>query len=230
MNRRFLYALLLLAAWALAACAGEVNLLDDTKLQDTSLLSGEPCEAPCWNGITPGETSYTDAWLDLESDERFKITEESEPEGDKPGRVFTFAEGENPACCQVISRDGETITSFLLQLAPAMSFGAVFDKYGEPSYVAGQQVSEEQAYAVVVYPDTPMVIYSFVAGGAQGAVSVDNKIIGVMYMAEAEMRELLTCARLHLWKGFVSLGTYADAESFDYVGSGVGDEEVCPEG
>ncbi|MCY3917725.1 MAG: hypothetical protein OXG49_17105 [Chloroflexi bacterium] len=229
MNRRILFALFLIAAVALAGCAGEVNLLDETKLQDTSLLSGEPCEAPCWNGITPGETSYRDAEVILKSAGRFKITEESEAEGDNPGRVLEFAEGENPSCCQMISRDGETITSFLLQLAPAMRFGPVFDKFAEPKYVAGQQVSEEQAYAVLVYPETPMVVYSFVAGGAQGAVSVDNKIIGVMYMADSEMQELLTCARLHLWKGFVSLSTYADGEAFDFVGSGVGDEAICPE-
>ena len=229
MNRRLLYAILLIAAVALASCAGEVNLLDETKLKDTSLLSGEPCEAPCWNGITPGETSYRDAKLMLESAGRFKIGEESEAEDDNPGRVFTFAEGENADCCQVISRDGETITSFLLQVAPAMSYGPVYDKYGEPSYIAGQQVSDEQAYAVFVYPDTPMVIYAYVAGGAQGAVSVDNKIFGVMYMAEAEMQEMLTCARLNFWKGFVPLSTYAGTEEFDYVGSGVGDESICPE-
>jgi len=230
MNRRFLFALLLFAAAALSACAGEVNLLDETKLQDTSLLSGEPCEAPCWNGITPGETSYTDAWLLLESDERFKISEEAEPDGENPGRVFSFAEGENQACCQVISRDGETITSFLLQLAPTQTYGPVYDKYGEPSYVAGQQGSDEQGYAVLVDPETPMVLYAHVSGGAEGTVSVHNRIIGVMYMAAAEMGELLNCARLHTWKGFVSLGDYADGEKSDYIGNGVGDEAVCPEG
>lgn len=229
MNRRLLYAFLLLLTVALAACASEVNLLDETKLQDISLLSGEPCEAPCWNGITPGETSYRDAEVIMKSSGRFTISEESEPEGENPGRVFSFAEGENQPCCQVISRDGETITSFLLQLKPEMTFGPVFDKFGEPQYVAGQEVSEEQAYAVFVYPDTPMVIYSFVAGGSQGNVSVDNKIIGVMYMASSEMRELLTCARLHEWKGFVSMTAYAGAEEFDYVGDGVGDENICPE-
>jgi len=98
MNRRFLFALLLFAAAALSACAGEVNLLDETKLQDTSLLSGEPCEAPCWNGITPGETSYTDAWLLLESDERFYGSEEPKPDGEHPGSVFSVAEGEKQAC------------------------------------------------------------------------------------------------------------------------------------
>ena len=229
MNRRLLYVFLIVLTLALAGCAGEVNLLDETKLQDTSLLSGDPCEAPCWNGITPGETSYRDAEVIMKSSGRFKITEESEAEGDNPGRVFSFAEGENQPCCQVISRDGETISSFLLQLAPQMTFGPVFDKFGEPRYVAGQAASEEQAYAVFVYPDTPMVIYSFVAGGEQGNVSVDNKIIGVMYMAPSEMQELLTCARLNEWAGFLPLTTYTGAEEFDYVGSGVGDETICPE-
>ena len=78
-------------------------------------------------------------------------------------------------------------------------------------------------------PDTPKVIYSYVAGGESGAVSVENKIIGVMYMAASEMRELLTCARLNLWRGFVSLSEYSATEEFDYVGSGVGDQEICPE-
>ena len=230
MNKGALYAMLLCAVFALAACAGEVNLLDETKLQDTSLLSGEPCEAPCWNGITPGETSYRDAKLILESDRRFTIKDESEPEGDNPGRVFAFAEGDHDSCCQVISRDGEIISSFLLQLAPAMRFGPVFDKYGEPQYVAGQQVSAEQAYSVLVYPELPLVIYAFAGGDEQSMVSVENRIIGVMYLAEPEMQELLTCARLNLWKGFVSIAEYTGTDDFDYVGSGVGDEEICPEG
>lgn len=227
MNRRILFALILSAAVALAGCASEVKLLDETKLQDSSLLSGEPCEAPCWNGITPGETSYRDAKLILEGGARFKIADEPEPEGDNPGRVFSFAEGENPPCCQVISRDGETISSFLLQLAPAMTFGPVFDKYGEPKYVAGQAVSEEQAYAVFVYPDLPMVVYAFVAGGETGAVSVDNKIIGVMYMAASEMRELDRCLGAFYWQGFEALSIYLGDE-YDYKGESFDDEEICP--
>ncbi|MCY3832333.1 MAG: hypothetical protein OXG85_04915 [Chloroflexi bacterium] len=230
MNRCLYCALAILAALALVACAPNINLLDDAKLQDTSLLSGEPCEAPCWNGITPGETSYRDAKLIIDGDARFKIAEESEAEGDNPGRVFTFAEGENPGCCQVISRDGETISSFLLQVAPLMTYGPVYDKYGEPTYAGGHQVSDEQAYVVLVYPELPLVIYSFVEGGGQGEVSVHNKIIGVMYMADAEMEQLLTCAQLNYWKGFQPLSMYVSGEEFDYVGSGVGDEAVCPTG
>ena len=228
MRRSLPIALVLFAVMALAACAQNVNLLDDTKLQDSSLLSGEPCEAPCWNGITPGETSYRDAKLILESDGQFKITEESEAEGDNPGRTFTFAEGENNACCQVISGDGETIGSLMLQLAPTLSFGPLFDKYGEPDYVTGQLVSEEQGYVVLVYTEAALVLYSYVEGGAEGAVSVGNKIIGALYLSQDGIEQALTCAQMNTWKGFQPLTTYTDTENFDYVGSGVGDETICP--
>lgn len=229
MNRRLLLALLLLAM-SLAACAGEIDLLDEKKLQDASLLSGEPCEAPCWNDIKPGETSYRDAKLILESDGRFKIAEESEADDERPGRAFSFGEGENPACCQLISGDGETVSSLMLQLAPTMTFGPVFDKYGEPDYIAGQEVSQEQAYVVTLYLDVPLIVYAHVEGGGQGSVSVSNKIIGAMYLSEAEMERAMTCARLFNWRGFQSFAAYAGAEDedFDYLGSGVGDEDICP--
>ncbi|MCY4146271.1 MAG: thioredoxin domain-containing protein, partial [Chloroflexi bacterium] len=49
---------------ALAAGAGdlsvgapEATLLNQSFLMDDSLLTGEPCAAPCWQRITPGETS-----------------------------------------------------------------------------------------------------------------------------------------------------------------------------
>lgn len=228
MNRRILFALLLIAVVALAACAGEVNLLDETKLQDTSLLSGEPCEAPCWNGITPGETSYRDAKLILEGDGRFKIGEESEAEGDDPGRAFTFSEGENPACCQLISSNGETVTSILLQLAPSLMFGPVFDKYSEPEFAAGGQVSDAQGFVALVYSDVPMVVYALVENPQEGALSVSSPVISVLYMAEPEKERLFTCAELHYWQGFQSLSTYA-GEDYDFVGDGVGDEAICRE-
>lgn len=229
MKHRLLILFTLLAAVALSACTPSVNLLDESKLNDTSLLTGDPCEAPCWNGITPGETRYRDAKLIIESDTRYKITEEPDPQEDNPGRLFTFGEGENPGCCQVFSRDGETVSSFLLQMAPVLSFGPVFDTLGEPQYVSGQDVNEEQGYLALVYPELPLVLYAFVAGQS-GALSVTSEIIGAMYMANDEMDQLLTCTSLNNWGGFVSFASYAGGEDFDYVGEGVGDEVICPTG
>ncbi|MGB9300316.1 MAG: hypothetical protein WCD51_06950 [Anaerolineae bacterium] len=39
-----------LAAWVIAACVG----CGEPPPVDMSLLTGEPCEPPCWQGLTPG--------------------------------------------------------------------------------------------------------------------------------------------------------------------------------
>ena len=227
MKRGLLVLCALIAVVALAACSADVNLLDETKLSDTSLISGEPCAAPCWNDIIPGETRYRDAKLIIESDDRFKITDEPSAEDGSTARSFTFAEGENPACCQVVSRDGETVSSFLLQTAPIMNFGAAYDIYGEPDYLGGEQVNDEQGYMALVYSEVPLILYAFVANPPTGAISVTSQIIGTMYLGEVEMQELLTCASLYQWQGFLEFTSYAERE-FDYVGEGVGDEAICP--
>lgn len=227
MKRARLLIFTLFAVVGLAACSGDINLLDDTKLSDVSLISGEPCQAPCWNDIVPGETRYRDAKLIIESDDRFKIADEPAPEEGSTARSFTFAEGENPPCCQVVSRDGEMVSSFLLQTAPIMNFGAVYDVYGEPDYLAGEQVNEEQGYVALVYSDLPLILYAFIAKPPTGAISVTSQIIGTMYLAESDIQELLTCASLYQWRGFQDFTSYVERE-FDYVGDGVGDEDVCP--
>lgn len=229
MKRGVIIVLSLMVAMLLAACSGEVNLLNDSMLSDTSLLSGEPCAAPCWNDITPGETRYRDAKLIIESDPNFKISEEPDPQEGSIVRSFTFAEGDNPACCQLVSRDGETVSSFLLQTAPLMTFGPVFDIYGEPDYVGGEQISDEQGYVALIYPDVPLILYAFVENPPTGEVSVSNPIIGTMYLGETEVEDLMECASLYEWAGFIAFTDYAERE-FDYVGAGVGDEAICPTG
>lgn len=229
MKRGFLLPIVLLAFMALAACSPDINLLNNAMLSDTSLLSGEPCEAPCWNGIVPGETLYRDAKLIIESDERYKVSDEPTPEEGSTVRSFAFGEGEDPACCQVVSRDGETVSSFLLQTAPIMTFGSVFDVFGEPDYAVGEEVSEEQGYVALIYSDVPLILYVFVPSPAEGEVSVSDPIIGTMYLGAEEMEELFLCAQLFRWHGFTSFTTYMEGE-FDFVGDGVGDEELCPTG
>ena len=86
------------------------------------------------------------------------------------------------------------VSSFLLQTAPIMNFGAVYDIYGEPDYLGGEQVNDEQGYMALVYSEVPLILYAFVANPPTGAISVTSQIIGTMYLGEAEMQELLTCA------------------------------------
>ena len=211
-----------------AACAPAVNLLDETnKLNDTSLLSGEPCEAPCWNGIVPGETSYRDAKILIEDDPRFQNIEEAEPEENSSVRVFDFSSGEAQSCCRVVSRDGEVVDSLFLQLVPVMTLDAVLEQHGEPNYLLGNETSEDQAYMVLIWTDVPMVVFAFVAGAAEGELSATSEILISMYMAEAEMQLLTDCLSSYVWEGYQSFADYVD-EDYDFVGQDVGNEDKCP--
>ena len=226
MKRSLFLLFVFLTSIAAVACSPEVRLLDESKLKDLSLLSGRPCEAPCWNGIVPGETSYRDAKLLIEEDERYKDVQEAERKEDSDARIFGFAPEEGQVCCQVFSRDGETVTSLLLQFAPDMTFGPVMDSHGEPIYVGGEAPAADQAYMALVYSDVPMVVYAFVAGAENGTLSTGSEILGAMYMAHNEMNLLLACSRLYAWEGFRGFKETID-ENFDFVGLDVENEEVC---
>ncbi len=226
MKRPLFALLLILTVVAVAGCAPEVRLLDETKLKDLSLLSGEPCEAPCWNGIVPGETLYRDAKLLIEEDTRYKDVQEAERKEGSDARIFGFAPEEGEVCCQVFSRDGETVTSLLLQFAPDMSLGPVMDRYGEPVYVGGEAPAADQAYMALVYPEAPLVIYAFVAGAENGRLSTGSEILGAMYMSQDEMSLLLACSRLYVWEGFVGFKQIID-DNFDFIGEDFENEEIC---
>ncbi len=226
MNRLLFALLLILTALAVAGCAAEVRLLDETKLKDFSLLSGEPCEAPCWNGIAPGETLYRDAKLLIDEDTRYKDVQEAERQEGSDARIFGFAPEEGQVCCQVFSRDGETVTSLLLQFAPDMSLGPVMDRYGEAIYVGGEAPAADQAYMALVYPEVPMVIYAFVAGAENGRLSTGSEILGAMYMSQDEMSLLLACSQLYDWQGFGGFSEIIDG-NFDFIGEDIENEEMC---
>ena len=217
MNRILLCLFAAAAVFVAVACAPTINLLDETKLHDTSLLSGEPCSAPCWNGIVPGETSYRDAKILIEDDGRFSNVEEMESEEDSPTRVFRFSPSEAQACCQIVAREGEIVDSMLLQLAPRMTLGPALDQYGEPKYLLGAESSDDQASVALIWPDVPMVVFAFVAGAAEGELSAASEIFMLMYMDEPAMQSLVDANRLYVWEGYQSYAAYMDGD-YDFVG------------
>ncbi len=224
MNRRLLLMFVVLIAIVLAACAPPINLRDENNLKDTSLLSGDPCEAPCWNGIVPGETSFRDAMILVEDDARFTNVEEVELEDATDERLFSFAEGEGNTCCQVLSETGDIIDSMLLFLAPDMTIGEIIDKFGEPTYLLGDAPAEDQAFVLLVFPDVPLVVYAFVAGSAEGEISGSSEIIGALYSTDEAMQRLIDNNSFYDWDGYQPYTTYMD-ENYDFVGADVGSDD-----
>jgi hypothetical protein len=207
MKLRFLLPGLLALVLFAAACSPP-QLRDPNMLQDTSLISGEPCEAPCWRGITPGTTSWSDALTILEDDTTIENLQ-TQTDDNSNAALAQWNQKGGADCCQMFSDDGETVSVLLLRVAPAMTLGQVIDRYGEPTYVVGSTFTDDQAALNVIYPDKNMVIYVF-SEGTSGAISESSEVFAVLYVVASQMELLIQTSELHAWDGYGSFEQYAD--------------------
>lgn len=201
-------------ALLLAACAPPPELRDDTLVDDTSLVTGDPCTAPCWRGITPGETLWRDALTIVEDDPQFENIQSREDEASNAiGAIWNVQGG--PECCQMVAEDGQTINLIFIRPKPNMSLRQVIEAHGEPTYAVGTTVSEDQAIVNLVFPDIPIIVLAF-APGEQGNLSETSEIIGVFYTTPADMELFVNTQSLHAWEGYVPFMNYHAGEDAEF--------------
>lgn len=210
MKSRLLLPGVLLLVLLIAACSPAPNLRNPKFLKDTSLITkDEKCDAPCWRGIIPGETKWSDALVILQDqadldDPQSQAIPDS---GNAIGASWQPTGGE--ACCQVISEDGNTVSSIFLQIAPDITVKQLIDARGEPEYVLGTPGTDDQAIINLFYPKQNMIVFAFVAGAASGALSEKSEIIGVYYSTTDRMDLGVKLSSLYGWKGYQTFISYA---------------------
>lgn len=206
----FRFALLTLAVMILAAaCTPAPTLRNEAYLNDTSLVSGEPCEAPCWQGLIPGETAWGVAQDLLDTSDLY--TEVNTDRDRQTGEAWIdFAYEEGLQCCRLYTSDGETLDTILLLLAPQIPLGDVIDRHGEPTYLSGQVETPDQAMVALVYPEIPMVVYAFAENLSDAQISATSEVVGVSYASSALMDDVLATQNLYHWEGYGNLGTFID--------------------
>ena len=214
MNRYLPLLGIALLALLLAGCAAP-ELRDNTLLQDNSLITQDPCAAPCWRGITPGETLWRDALTRIEDDSALRDMQIDQVE-DSDAVVAGFKGGESDqACCQLLSRTGEQVDVIFLRIAPTMTVGEVIDIWGEPTYAVGSPYADGQSIMNLIFPDIPMVIIAFVAGD-NASIAASSEIVGVWYMTSEDMELLVGTTPLHFWDGYGTFQSYdAEEGTFD---------------
>ncbi len=215
---RFLLPVILVLL--IAACAPPPVLRNEKFLSDDGLITGEPCESPCWRGITPGETAWSEALTILEDESDLTLDPvQDDPESEAMGVQWKQDEGD--VCCQMISENGETVSLLFLQTAPDSTVGELVEVHGEPAYAIGNPVTDDQAVVLLVYPEQQMVVLGFVPG-AEGELSEDSEIIGIWYITPDNMELFTQTNNLHQWEGFQPFSTYAadvDASEFEVTPS-----------
>jgi hypothetical protein len=217
---KFRYALPVLIALVLvvAACVPPPNLRNEKFLNDDSLLTNEPCAAPCWNNITPGETTWDNALITIQDDPRFDEPQTQTAQDDSKAVGALWKETGGDDCCQMVSEDGDTVSLILLQLAPNHTLGELIEARGEPAYAVGTPGNEDQAIVNLFYPDDSLIVIVFVAGAANGQLSESSEVIGAYYLTPDRMQLILDTSSLYGWKGYEPFSAYApDAENADYA-------------
>jgi hypothetical protein len=199
-----LAALLLL--FVLAACSVP-PLRDPNLLQDTSLLDDEPCAAPCWRGITPGESAWSDALTILEDDASLESVDRQSDEDSAAEYAVWQGRGGTAQCCQMISLDGETVDVVFIRLAPDITVSDVIDAKGEPTYAVSTEYSGDQSIVNLIYPDSSLILYAFVAG-PEAALLDSSEIIAAVYVSQDDMELLLLTSDLHEWDGYQPFSEY----------------------
>ena len=187
------------------------QLRNDRYLPDDSIITGEPCGVPCWNGIVVGETTWDDAIAIIEADETLSTPQYRESESG-PAKQATWGPVEGDPCCQMVTLDGETVAFLWLQLAPNHTLGELIATLGEPAYLTGARYTRDQAYASIYYPDHLVGISVFVAGEEDGVLSETSEIISVEYLSTERLDSVLTSTPMHAWEGYQSYSTYMGGE------------------
>ncbi|MFO0882571.1 MAG: hypothetical protein U0894_00005, partial [Pirellulales bacterium] len=127
-------------------------------------------------------------------------------------------------CCAIVSNSGDAVDDadvvnyIQVRLSPDITLGQLIEAHGEPTYVVnGEEVSDDQAYVVLLYPDIPIIAYAFVAGAANGVLSSSSEIIFVVYVTEESMQdEVIRNSSLQAWDGYQTYSYYAESESNPY--------------
>ena len=205
--------LLIATLLLLAACTPETVLRDESLLTDEALLTGEPCAPPCFRGITPGETFWADALTIIEDEADFDNIQTQGPAEESDVIQVSWQQGADaPVCCQMVTENGETVSLVFLRTAPTHSLGQLFEARGEPTWLTGQEITEDQAVVSLVYPDLLMIVYAFVAGTAEGAISAGSEVVGVLYLEPGSVELLVQTTELHRWEGYGSYSDYMEGE------------------
>ena len=185
--------------------APERSLLNDNFLQDSALVSGTPCAPPCWQNITPGQTSMEDALAIVTALEGVQVLQSD------TGAIL-FRSGDGAPCCQIASQDGQTVGSMLLQFAPVTNVVQAIAARGEPDYVIGQPFSESEAVLMLYYRDQNMLLSALVAG-VDGRLEETSPIVAAVYASSAVFAAAFESAPLRAWQGYLSYREYMDGGS-----------------
>jgi len=198
--------LFVVLAIALGACGTPPPLKSDKYLADTSLLTQDPCAPPCFQNITAGQTTFTDALAKVKNSPLFSNVQSQ----DKPPQaVWSTKDGET--CCQIVADDTTGIIDIILvRVKPTMTVQQVIDKYGKPTYVSAVDYTPDESAITLIFPDKGLVTW-VVPGNAKSSITENSPVVAVLYLTAKKLADQIDMAALQGWDGYKAYQVYKDA-------------------
>jgi len=180
----------------------EATLFNDSFLEDSSLIAGEPCGPPCWQNITPGETTLDEAKSIVEEMEALTLTQSD-------AYSFNFSYHNGDICCQITSQDGSLVSAILLQFSPTATVGDLIAAYGPPAFITSQPFTQAEAVLMLLYPEHQMILYAVVAG-IEGKLEETSPIFSALYATDDLMANIAESTTWNDWQGYIRFSDYMD--------------------
>jgi hypothetical protein len=200
------FALVLLGG-LLAGCGTTPPLVSNDYLNDTSLVDAdESCQAPCYQDIVPGTTTFADALAKLKSNSLFKDVQSQ----DSPPQAAWSTQGGTQCCNLSANEETGLVEVMLIRTAPVMTLLDVVSRYGEPAYVVPQEYTEEEVALGLLYPDDGFLAY-VMPGNTSSTLADTNPVVIVLYFNPAQSAELVESSTLFAWQGLSAFSSYQNA-------------------
>ncbi len=181
----------------------QASLINERFLEDTSLLTGEPCGPPCWQGIIPGLSTLADALDIVNALDGIIVMQQAEG-------AFQFGKADSPPCCQISADETQVVSAIILQFAPEMTIGEALEKLGEPLFFRGQPYTKSEAILWFYYPDQFTMIQVIVPG-VEGNLDASSPLVAAYYLTKLDMSDALEAGTFTPWKGYVSYREFTES-------------------
>ena len=169
---------------------------------DTSLLTGEPCEPPCWQGLTPGESTLeevnewmrTSGFVNTQSVSRSTHTRLTRG-GDEVAGVSIWWCSRAGLCrgrSNRFSTEGGVLDDITIRPDYPLTLERLFERYGPPEkYVANVPIGGPLYYDVTLYYPTHGFTAHLVVSYRDGTLQPEFQVGEVWYFQAAPLERFL---------------------------------------
>jgi len=165
---------------------------------DRSLLTGEPCEPPCWQGLTPGESTLEEvnAWMRTSGFVNTRTVYRSSLRragGERVGVSIYWdstAGGVGPGNHFTIH--GDVLEDITIRPDYPITLEQIFERYGPPEkYVAGLPIGGPLYYEVTLFYPTHGFTADLAVPYDDGTLQPETRVASVWYFRAAPLERFM---------------------------------------